>query len=233
MFPKRLKSIKFFILSILTLLLVISNINAETRNKLPFIGSIVNLLNLDFYFSSGNNEIDAHIPNVKWNEEIDKILNEEINNYTIKIIEEFFNEYNELNHHYTKIDYEVITDNDLWFTLRISVLEEMASSNNYYKYYHINKKTKKIVNLSDLFKDKKYIKTISDYIKKEMERKMEKSENITYWVEKFTSISTNQSFYFNKKGELTIVFNSYEVAPGFMGLQEFVIPTYIYQDYLF
>lgn len=232
MIQKNLSIIKFFSLSLLTVLLVISKCNAEIQNQLPIIGNIVNILNLDIYFSSGNNEINAQIPNIKYQEKLDEILNNEINNFTIKIIEDFFKEYAESNHHYIKIDYEVITDNDLWFTLRISVLEEMASSNNYYKYYHINKKTKKIVNLSALFKDKKYINAISDYIKKDMKSRMEKNEDKIYWIDKFTVIDANQNFYFNKRGELVIVFNSYEVAPGFMGMQEFFIPINVYQDYL-
>lgn len=32
-------------------------------------------------------------------------------------------------------------------------------------------------------------------------------------------------FYVNEKGKLTLVFDKYEVAPGYMGMVEFSIPT--------
>ena len=36
--------------------------------------------------------------------------------------------------------------------------------------------------------------------------------------------------YFDDKGDLVIVFEKYDVAPGYMGCPEFVIPREVYQD---
>ena len=41
----------------------------------------------------------------------------------------------------------------------------------------------------------------------------------------FKSISNKTNFYVNEKGKLTLVFDKYEVAPGYMGMVEFSIPT--------
>ena len=41
----------------------------------------------------------------------------------------------------------------------------------------------------------------------------------------FKSISNKTNFYVNEKGKLTLVFDKYEVAPGYMGMGEFSIPT--------
>ena len=41
----------------------------------------------------------------------------------------------------------------------------------------------------------------------------------------FQSIEDDQSFYINNSGQLVIVFDEYEVAPGSMGMPEFVIPS--------
>lgn len=230
-----IKSIIIFIFSIIFILI---QAPFKIINKLPMIGSITNITSTEFFFQSGNNEIDASIPNVKYQGEIDSILNEDINNFTYKIIENFFEEYNDKNHHYTKIDYEVITDNYLWFTLKINILETMADSYNHFKYYHINKKTNKIVSLNDLFKNDNYKRNITKEIKREMQNRMEKDETLIYWINDENSdyevnlISNNQNFYFNKKGELVIVFNENEISPSYMGSQEFIINSSVYEDYL-
>ena len=41
----------------------------------------------------------------------------------------------------------------------------------------------------------------------------------------FKSISPEQNYYINDQGKLVIVFDEYQVAPGYMGIVEFTIPT--------
>ncbi|MNG35609.1 Anti-sigma-V factor RsiV [compost metagenome] len=61
-----------------------------------------------------------------------------------------------------------------------------------------------------------------------------------YWVEGvpndvnfyLKSIKKDQSFYINKDGKLVIVFQKYEVTPGYMGTPEFIIPTNLLADQL-
>lgn len=228
---------KYILMGILALIFLISNVSAENFNRLPFIGSIVGIDNIETYFQSGNNELDAIIPNIEYNEKIDSSLNKEINKFTEKIIASFFKEYNELNHHYTKIDYEVITDTEEWFTLKINVLDIMASSDNYFKYYHLDKKQDKLINLSDLFAYKEYERVIVEDIKKQMIKRMEEDSSLVYWLDddsenKFDSLADDQNFYFNREGNIVIVFNSFEVGPGSIGPQEFVINSSLYKKYL-
>ncbi len=235
--PIQEKILKYSLLLIMAFLIVMCRVNADTPNKLPVIGSIVNIINLKTFFQSSNNTLDANIPNINYHPLIDDLLNKEINIYANAIIEEFFKNYNERNHHYTKIDYDVLTNNYYWFTLKINVTEEMASSTTYFKIYHIDKKTNKIVTLKDLFKDNNYKKVIYADIKKQMLNRMKLDKNLTYWLDDnnnigFTSIKDDQNFYFNKKGELVIIFNEYEVGPGSIGYQEFIIAQNIYEDYL-
>ena len=40
----------------------------------------------------------------------------------------------------------------------------------------------------------------------------------------FTSISEDQLFYLNENGEPVVVFEKYEIAPGYMGMPEFTVP---------
>ena len=101
--------------------------------------------------------------------------------------------------------YKVVTDNDKLFCLRIDTVIAMGGSQSYAK--------------------------ISDNIKEQMRAQMKENADVTYFVDdennkfNFKSISNKTNFYVNEKGELTHVFDKYEVAPGYMGMVEFSIPT--------
>ena len=73
------------------------------------------------------------------------------------------------------------------------------------------------------------VTVISENIKEQMTHRMEADENVVYDIncelpeDNFQQIAENQTFYQNQNGQMVIVFNEYEVAPGFMGCPEFVI----------
>jgi hypothetical protein len=50
--------------------------------------------------------------------------------------------------------------------------------------------------------------------------------------EAFQSVSPNQQFYITNNSKLTIVFDEYAIAPGYMGMVYFEIPTEEIQDIL-
>ena len=133
--------------------------------------------------------------------------------------------------------YQVVTDNDRLFALRIDTSIVMGGSNQYTKIYNIDKKTGNTITLNDLFqKDSDYLDRISEEIEKQMKENMEKDSNLQYFLDKdvdgysFDGIKNDVNFYVNKEGELTIVFDKYEVAPGYMGIVEFTIPTSVVSD---
>ena len=84
--------------------------------------------------------------------------------------------------------------------------------------------------LADLFlPETDYITAISEDIKLQMTEQMKADENVVYNLncevseDNFEHIATDQNFYINQDGKLVIVFDEYEVAPGFMGCPEFII----------
>ena len=101
-----------------------------------------------------------------------------------------------------------------------------------------------IITLPSLFKNDQYIARISDYIVEQMRHEMKAThQEKTYWVsgagledealvDLFTTIKANQNFYITEEGKLIIVFDEHEVAPGYMGVIEFEIPTKILADVL-
>ncbi|MEK4510979.1 DUF3298 domain-containing protein [Paenibacillus anaericanus] len=132
-------------------------------------------------------------------------------------------------------DYEVKTDNDRIFSIGRYVVETVGSSSMVVTFDTIDKKNQILITLPMLFKDNQYIERISDNIKEQMKAQMKADPDKVYWLsetdddvpptEEFKTIAEDQSFYINSDGKLVIVFNKYDVAPGYMGSVEFVIPT--------
>ena len=128
--------------------------------------------------------------------------------------------------------YQVVTDKDKMFCLRIDTVIAMGGSQSYAKIFSVDKKSGKQITLKNLFKKGSgYIDRISDNIKEQMRAQMKENADVTYFVDdennkfNFKSISNKTNFYVNEKGKLTLVFDKYEVAPGYMGMVEFSIPT--------
>lgn len=65
---------------------------------------------------------------------------------------------------------------------------------------------------------------------------MEQDESKSYWLdsdlEEFNieTIADDVDFYLNDSGKLTIVFDEYEVASGYMGVVSFEIPADVVRD---
>lgn len=138
------------------------------------------------------------------------------------------------------IDYDVVTNTSRWFTLRLMVYQTAGSGGNLqYYFYHIDKQQGELVTLSDLFRDDfDYQTPISEEIKAQMRQQQTAEANIVYWDDVqedmldsvFQLIAPEQNFYFDEAGDLVIVFDKYEVAPGYMGCPAFTIPAQVYTE---
>ncbi len=178
------------------------------------------------------NETEHISPTESVTEDSVNSINQEVTDYITPILDDFKNSLDEDTAKSLDIDYEVVTDTDTWFTLRLNILEIQASGYQYSKYYHIDKNTGRQMTLSDLFReDADYITVISENIKTQMKEQMAADEGIVYFLDSedmpgvsFDKIQPDQDFYFNQDGEIVIEFDEYEVAPGYMGIVSFTIP---------
>lgn len=216
---------------------------AYAMQEIPIIGNVVKVITIRNYFDKdGNSEIEMEIPNFKNDNnsqsQTNENVNEDVNQLTQNILDKFYAEMNSENHLSIKVESDVIQNNKYWFTLKLTISEVAASSDLKYKYYNIDKRTDEIVKLSDLFDDENYKKAISEEIKKQMISRMEKDNNVVYWIDEeneewnFNMIEDNQNFYLSNKGNIVIVFDKYEVGPGSTGTPEFEINKEIYEKYL-
>ena len=130
--------------------------------------------------------------------------------------------------------YEVKTDTDQLLSIARYEVNTVGSSSTTMKYDTLDKQNSILITLPSLFKDDKYVDAISSYVVGEMERQMDADEDISYFLnseffEDFETIQADQSFYITDNNKLVISFDKYEVAPGYMGVVTFEIPSEILQ----
>lgn len=126
---------------------------------------------------------------------------------------------------HAKIDYQIMLQNTQYLSFVLTSVEDWSNAYTQVYYYNIDLKTNKIVTLEDLLGEN-YLQIANESIKQQMKERMAADKDITYFssdMDGFTTIDENTNFYMNEAGNPVIVFARYEVAPGFMGEQEFEI----------
>ena len=181
----------------------------------------------------GNAEGAGQVAGVaKLSEEGVQEINQDMETTVDELIRQFEDTLSEEGYHGLHVSQEVVTDNAQYYTVKLSALETEASGYEHNQFYTIDKQTGNVVALADLFAEgSDYISVISENIKTQMREQMVADEGVIYFLDdedmpefNFQSITEQTNFYFNESGELVIAFDEYEVAPGYMGAPEFVIP---------
>ncbi len=181
------------------------------------------------------------------NKELENSLNEKYLVEGTNIYEDFKAEIEEIKeqgleaHLGVSSGYIIKTDTDKILSIERYVVNVAASSSTVTKYDNIDKENEILLTLQCLFKNDDYIDAISRNIKEQMLEQVKEDEGKHYWVEGveesdffelFEKIAPEQKFYINENYKLVIVFDKYEVAPGYMGVVEFEIPTNIISSLL-
>lgn len=219
----------------------ISTVYANALEKIPVISSIVKVVTIrNYFYSDSYHEMDIDVPKIEsGSSDAANYINKNVEELTKMLVDRFYTDLDEIGeegHSSVYVDYDVVTDTDTWFTLKIRVHEAAGSSNTYYKYYHIDKTSGKIIKLADLAKNDEFYTITKNEIKRQMRAEMKTDENKIYWVDDpvfgvdFAEIGPDHNFYFNDSGDIVIVFDKYEVAPGFMGTPEFAVNMSVIRD---
>ncbi len=238
--PRIAASAACFVFIILFLLPNVSVTYAKELEQIPIIGDIVRVVTIrNYFYSDDNHEMNIDVPQIEGDNDAADKINQDITQLTETLVQEFYKEVElvgDEGHGSIYLDYETVTNTDVWFTLKIRVFSAAGSSNTYYKFYHIYKKTNEIVKLGDLAKDNSFYDVLVAEIKRQMKVQMETDSSIVYWLddsiigENCVSLTENNNFYWNDNGDLVIVFDKYEVGPGSIGTPEFVIGKDVIKD---
>jgi hypothetical protein len=130
-----------------------------------------------------------------------------------------------------KVDYTVKYQQGNLLSLVLSADESWYGAYDIKCYYNLDLKDNRKLTLKDVLgSDFAEIANIS--ITAQMKERAEKDQNVVYWgitdngksgIDGFTTVDESTAFYLNENGKPVVCFDKYEIAPGFMGAQEFVI----------
>ncbi|WP_339148678.1 MULTISPECIES: DUF3298 domain-containing protein [unclassified Sutcliffiella] len=215
---------------------------ANALSRMPVVGSLIKVLTVkEFKVDEGTAKVDIKVPAITSmeNETLESTLNEKYLEESRKLYSDFLSEMKEVKengggHLGVESGYDVKTDNEQILAVGRYVVSTVNSYSEY-TYDTIDKKNELLITLPSLFKDGEYINLINENLEEQMKSQMESDSDKFYWLEGemgFKTIAKDQSFYINDESKLVIVFNKYEVAPGYMGVCEFTIPTDVIEDIL-
>ena len=213
---------------------------AETMGNLPVIGAVARVLTFRSYDEASEDwNISVEIPSVEMISEDFGGLEQSVNEEILSLCEEYVQgakmraeEYRqafletggtqeewEAHDIRIRVWYEVKSQTDEYLSLAIMGTENWNSANNQTRYYNFDLKTGKLVSLEDLL-GAGYRETADRQIRSQMEER--KAQGAVYFDE-FEGVGENTEFYLNEDGNPVIVFETYEIAPGSEGRQEFEI----------
>ena len=234
--------------AIIVLLPNISSSAAYAMSSVPVLGQIIEAVTFREYAAEsedGRFEADVKIPELRASDGLSvdaeqlKRINDEIRQIAQEMIDEFeINMAEEASYEQLMIKYEILDTTDDYFSLKLITYHGAGSGYQKDYYYTLDLETGKQLTLADLFPaGAVFITPISENIKEQMRRRMEEDENKVYWVDAedgigwvFDAIPPDQSFYVNRDGHLVITFSEGDVAPMYMGCDEFVIPDTVTEN---
>ena len=138
------------------------------------------------------------------------------------------------------ISHQVLRDDEQYLVVRFDGVLNAGGSGQYSRCFTLDRSSGRILALADLFEEgADYVSRISQEILEQMTQQVE-AGLADYFIpggiwsdeECFQRIDPDQNFRLNEDGDLVILFDEYEVAPGSMGLPEFTIPRQSLEDIL-
>lgn len=124
-----------------------------------------------------------------------------------------------------QVNYEILSQSEDTVSFVVRGTENWVSAYAMTDYYNLDLKGLRYLTLEDVL-GADYINIANKSIKEQMQQREEEDSNQIFWTAEeggFESIDENTRFYINDQNQPVIVFDKYEVAPGAMGMVEFVI----------
>lgn len=133
------------------------------------------------------------------------------------------------------VNYTVKYQKDNILSLELLTAKDWVSADAERHYYNLNLSTGEYLTLEELLGEN-YVERCNESIVKQIEERIAEDENMMYFgfgssaeedaevgIEGFKTVTDETKFYINEMGNVVIVFEKYEIAPGYMGFQEFEI----------
>lgn len=244
---KRLKAVLVAAAAFIAVFTGAVNVNqsfADTLSDIPIIGGLVEVLSFRFDSIQTENvhaNIETPVISGLENETLEAALNQKYYDENKTLYEDFMEEMKvieaEGGHLGVDSGFVVKTDTDRILSIGRYYVNTVASSSTTFMYDTVDKLEGVLLTLPSLFTDESYVDVISEYLVQYMKDDMIQNPDNVYWVLQddftiFEKIKADQNFYLTENNKLVISFDKYEVAPGYMGVLEFEIPTEVIKHIL-
>ena len=159
-----------------------------------------------------------HVVNVK-DDKVKKVINKLIT----QAIDDFTNEFKEFDKE-PNTEHKLIADitfqnyysDDKIISFSINATQIMADSYLQKKFYTVDLKTGEVYNIEH-FLGSDYQNIVKKSVQQQIAENKEKYPNLMYFDEAVNNlkITNEQPFYINKDNQVVVVFNQFEIAPGY------------------
>lgn len=233
-----------------SLFVILLNTNAtfaKSMEEKPVISSIAKVFTVREYKEETNTElIEVRVPAIQntGNSDLENRVNSEISKKVNELLDEAKNRAKEYQEAIVEtggnlddygpmlieINYEITYQDNNLISFIITKSENMFSAYTEQYFYNINIQNGKELNLKEVLGDN-YKEIVDKEVKKQIKERKKADKNNIYFAEDeggFSGIENEyQDFYIDENKKVTIVFQKYEIAPGYMGIQSFEIPNNI------
>lgn len=212
---------------------VLANVDEKTSyvvNNILGVRHIAKVVTFRTYEDDNGNGVSAYVekPRVEGLEDMKKAedeLNGKIDEYydsLIKLYESEKEVSGEEGHFNMTTGYDVMANNDEYFSIKVWTNIVMGGSTEYHKTFTVNKNLEKVVDFADFFATEEERNALKEVILAKMDEITSKNGDLVYWKDSVV-IDDNTKFYINENNEFVVYYDKYEVAPGFMGMQFFTV----------
>ena len=221
---------------------------AEEMAKIPAIGQLAQVLTFrSFEGTIDDVELDINVPVIRGFEgEIPAKVNAQIQQLTAEYETQAKNDLAEYKESFFAaggteeewdnrtmslfIDYDVKYFKDDILSLQVTTAKSWVSAEEEYHFYNIDLKQDTELTLEDVL-GKNYAEICNTSILKQINERIASDKNAVFFgfgndegmMDGFTTVDETTAFYLNEKGDVVISFPEYSIAPGSMGIQEFLI----------
>ena len=133
------------------------------------------------------------------------------------------------------VDYTVKYQKDNLLSLELVTAKGWVAASQERHYYNLDLDREQALTLEDILGED-YVRICNESIDAQIREQVRTEEMKSYFgygpdgekddemgIEGFTTVSKDTKFYLNEEGNPVIVFDEYEIAPGYMGMPEFEI----------
>ena len=213
---------------------------AQAVYDVPLLGSLARIFTVTEFTVNDEHVIDVRLPALENTgyTDLEQQINQEISTRVQAVIDEAEQRAQETKEAYVAtggdpddyipviidVDYEVKCQTEHCLSFVIQKTETRASAYTEFYTYNIDLETGRELTLRDLL-GPNWMETVNAQVEAQIAERSKDPDNV-YWTAEeggFQGISEDQPFYLNQEERPVVVFEKYELGPGSMGSQEFVI----------